>query len=70
MIIKDIGLAVNTRKTKYMEIGRLRGLLANEHMRIGSKTYEKAKTFGFLLTNQHFIREEIKCRFKAEMSCY
>ena len=28
---KDIGLAVNTRKTKYMEIGHHRGMVANAH---------------------------------------
>ena len=27
---KDIGLAVNTGKTKYMEIGRHQGMIANE----------------------------------------
>ena len=32
---KDIGLAVNTGKTKYMEIGHQRGMIANEHIRIG-----------------------------------
>ena len=31
---KDIGLAVNTGKTKYMEI-RNRGVIANEHIKIG-----------------------------------
>ena len=30
---KNIGLAVTTGKTKYMEIGRHRGIVANEHMR-------------------------------------
>ena len=29
---KDIGLAVNTGKTKYMEIGRHRGMIANAHI--------------------------------------
>ena len=29
----DIVLAVNTGKTKYMEIGRRRGKMANEHIR-------------------------------------
>ena len=33
---KDIGLAVNTGKTKYMEIERHRGMIANEHIRIGN----------------------------------
>ena len=29
---KDMGLAVNIGKTKYMEIGRLRGMIANGHL--------------------------------------
>ena len=44
---KDIGLAVNTGKTKYMEIGRHRDMIANEHTMIGSISYEKVKTFNF-----------------------
>ena len=42
---KDIGLAVNREKTKYMEIGRHRGMIANAHIRIVSNSYEKVKTF-------------------------
>ena len=38
---KDIGLAVNIGKTKYMEIGRHRGMIANAHIKIGSNSYEK-----------------------------
>ena len=38
---KGIGLAVNTKKTRYMEIGRQRGMIANEHIRIGDNPYEK-----------------------------
>ena len=38
---KDIGLAVNTGKTKYMKVGRNRGVIANEHIKIGSNFYEK-----------------------------
>ena len=37
---KDIGLAVNMGKTKYMEIGRHRGIIANAHVKIGSNSYE------------------------------
>jgi len=52
---KDIGLGVNTGKTKYMEIGRHRDMIANEHIRLGSSNYyEKVKTFqylGSLVTN-------------------
>ena len=44
---KDIGLAVNTRKTKYMQIGRHRSMIAKEHVNIGSNSYEKVKTFKY-----------------------
>ena len=40
-----------------MEIGRHRGMVANAHIKIGSNSYEKVKTFkylGYLLTNQKF----------------
>ena len=30
---KDIGFAVNTGKTKYMGIGRHRGMIANAHIK-------------------------------------
>ena len=56
-----------------MEIGRHRGMRANEHIKIGSESHEKLKTFkylGSLLTNQNSIQEEIYCRLKAENSCY
>ena len=45
---KDIGLALNTGKTKYIEIGRHRGMIANEHIRIGSNSDEKVRTFNYL----------------------
>ena len=70
---KDIDLAVNTGKTKYMETGRHRGMIGNEYIKIGSNSYEKVKTFkylGSLLTNQNSIQEEIKCRLKEGNSCY
>ena len=61
---KDIGLAVNTEKIKYMKIRCHRGMIANEHIRIGSNSYEKVKSFkyfGSLVINQNSILEEIKC---------
>ena len=64
---KNIGLAVNTGKTKYMEIGFHRGMMAYEHITVGCNSYEKVKTFkylGSLVTNQNYIQEEIKCRLK------
>ena len=56
-----------------MEMGRHRGMIANAHIKNGSNSYEKVKTFkylGSLLTNENPIQEEIKCRLKAGNSCY
>ena len=36
---KDIGLAVNIGKTKYMEIGGNRGMMVNGHIMFGSNSY-------------------------------
>ena len=70
MCCKDIGLAVNIGKTKYMEIERRWGIIANAHIKIGSNSYEKVETFkyfGSFFTNQNSIQEEIKCRFKQKI---
>ena len=48
-------------------------MIANEHIRIGSNSYEKVKTFkylGSLVINQNSIQEEINCRLKSGNSCY
>ena len=37
---KDIGLAVNLGKSKYMEVGQNRGMMANEHITVGRNSYE------------------------------
>ena len=38
---KDIGLAVNTGKTKYMNVERHRGMVTSRHVTAGSNSYEK-----------------------------
>jgi hypothetical protein len=56
---KNIGLAVKTGKTKQMEVGRHRSMIASERIKIGSNFYENEKTFkylGSLLTNQNSIQ--------------
>ena len=45
---KEIGLAINIGKTTYMEIGRHRGMIATAHIKIGSNSYKKVKTFKYL----------------------
>ena len=37
----DMGLVVNVGKTKYMEVGRHRGIMANGQITISSSSYEK-----------------------------
>ena len=56
-----------------METGGYQGMIVNEHIRIGGSSYDKVKIFkylGSLLANQNSIRQEIKCRLKAGISCY
>ena len=36
---KDIGLAVNIGKPKYMEVGHHRSVMTNEHITVGSNSY-------------------------------
>ena len=51
---------------------RNRGMIANEHIKIGNNSYEKLKNFkylGSLLTNENFIQDEIKYTLKAGNSC-
>ena len=56
---KDISLAVNTGKTKYMKAGCHSGKMANEHIPVGSNSYEKVKIFKYvcsLLKNNNCIQ--------------
>ena len=45
VLLNYMGVVVSTEKTKYMEVGRHRGLIANEHIIVRSNLYEKVKTF-------------------------
>ena len=47
-------------ETKYMEVGRHRGMMENEHITGGCNSCEKVKTFkhlGSLLKNQNSVHE-------------
>ena len=65
---KDIGLVLNTNKTKYMEIGRLPGKVANEYVTVDSNSYEKVKTFKYLVSL--LTIQILKCRFKTEIHVF
>ena len=59
-VFSDCYLRMNkTYITKYMEIGRHRGMIPNAHIKIGSNSYEKVEIFkylGSLLTNKNSIQ--------------
>jgi hypothetical protein len=60
---KDIGLAVNAWKIRFLEVGHQRGMKASLHITVDSNSYEKLVTFKILsclLTNQNYIHGEIK----------
>jgi hypothetical protein len=41
---RDIGLALNRKETKIMEVGCHRGTVANEHTTVGCNSNEKGKS--------------------------
>ena len=49
-----------------------RGMMTNEHITVGSNSYEQVKAFklGSLMTSQKSIHEVMKFRIKAVNSCY
>ena len=70
---KDIGLAGNTGKTKYLDMVCHQGMIANKNIRIGNNSYEKVKSFkysGSLVTNQNSIQRDIEYRLKVVNSCH
>ena len=40
-VCKDIGLVVNSGKTKYIEVGDHWNMMADEHITVGSNSYER-----------------------------
>ena len=55
-----------------MEIGRYRGMIANEHIRIGNNSYEKVKSFKYLRSTEtsKLYSGVNKMYIKAGNSCY
>jgi hypothetical protein len=69
----DIGLEINTVKTKYMITSRRQYSGQNQNVRIANKSFEKMTKFKYLattLTNQNDIYDEIKSRLNSVNACY
>ena len=70
---KEIGLEVNAHKTKYMTVSRDQNAVRIHTMKTDNSYIERVEEFKYLgtkLTNQNFIQEEIKSRFKLGNVCY
>jgi hypothetical protein len=60
---KEVGLEVNTEKTKYTLLSRYQNAGQNHDMKKGNGCFENVKQFRYLgttITNQNLIQEEIK----------
>jgi hypothetical protein len=67
---RDIGLEINAEKTKYMIMSLYPNSGQNQDIRIANESFEnvaKLKYLGTTLTNQNYIRDEIKSRLNWRM---
>jgi hypothetical protein len=70
---RDIGLEINSEKTKYMIISCHLNSRQNQNIRIANESFRnvaKFKYFEMMLTNQNYIHDEIKSRLNSGNVCY
>ena len=70
---KDIGLEVNSEKTKYMITSRQENIVQNQNTVIENLSFEKMeklKYLGVMVTNTNDIHKGIKCRINMGNACY
>ena len=70
---KDIGLEVNSEKTKYMITSRHQNVIQNQNIVIGNVSFENVEKFRYLgvtVTNTNDIREVVKRRINMGNACY
>jgi hypothetical protein len=69
----DVGLEINTGKTKYMSMSHHLNSGKNQNVRIANESFEnmaKFKYLGMTLTNQNDIHVEIRSRLNSGNACY
>jgi hypothetical protein len=69
---RDIGLEINTEKTKYMIMSRYPNSGQKQNIRIANESFENVAKFKYLgttLTNQNDIHDEIKSRLNSGNAC-
>jgi hypothetical protein len=70
---KEIGLEVNSEKTKYMFMSRHQTAGQSNYIRVANKSFKKVAKFKYLgstLTDQNCIYEEIRSRLNSGNACY
>jgi hypothetical protein len=71
--IKEVGLEVNTEKTKYMLLSHQQNAGQNHDIKIANRCFENEAQFRYLgttVTDQNLIQEEIKRRLNSGNACY
>jgi ribosomal protein S2 len=69
---KEVGLEVNTEKTKYILLSRHQNAGQNHDVKIADTCFENVAQFRYLgttITNQNLIQEEIKSRLNSGNAC-
>jgi hypothetical protein len=70
---KEVGLEVNTEKTKYMLLSRHQNAGQNRDIKIANRFFENVAQFRYLgttVTLQNLIQEKIKRRLNSGNACY
>jgi ribosomal protein S2 len=70
---KEVGLEVNTEKTKYILLSGHQNTGHNCDIKIANRYFENVAKFRYLgttITNQNLIQEEIKRRLNSGNACY
>jgi hypothetical protein len=70
---REVGLEVNTGKSKYMVVSRHQNVEQNHSILIGHKSFENVAKFKYLgttETNQSCVHYEIQSRTSSENVCY
>jgi hypothetical protein len=70
---KEIGLEVNSEKTKYVFISHHQTAGQSNYIKVANKSFEKVEKFKYLgatITDQNCIHEEIRSRQNSGNACY